>query len=234
MSEPSPERIHLHHVEGARRGDVDSFCQANVVIGRSRDCDVVFENESVTSSHHAVIRQANGQFELVDSHGTNGTFVNDARVEKRLLEDGDLIQFGVEGPVVRVALPSQRDTKTTRRLFAPLVFERAPERAAEPAMLSTTLSRRRHVRFVRNATAIYIGGAIAVTQLADLLISRYGWPRDWFTGILTVVIGGFLATLVASGFRGAPGTQRTRPVEVLLHLLVVTATGAALWHVLRR
>ena len=40
MNEPLVERVVLLHVEGPRSGEVDSFCQPTVVIGRDVNCQI--------------------------------------------------------------------------------------------------------------------------------------------------------------------------------------------------
>jgi hypothetical protein len=99
------DRIELHYVEGPRKGEIEAFRQPSITIGRAPDCHLVFPNERGTSAHHAVIRNVDGRFELFDSHSTNGTFVNDMRIQHTTLEDGDVIRFGVFGPQVRVRFP---------------------------------------------------------------------------------------------------------------------------------
>jgi predicted component of type VI protein secretion system len=96
------ERILLHHVEGSRAGQVDSFTQPVVTVGRAPDCHLVFTEEKGVSGRHCEIRQGNGQFELVDNNSTNGTFVGDERVTAQVLKSGDQIRFGWMGPVVKV------------------------------------------------------------------------------------------------------------------------------------
>jgi predicted component of type VI protein secretion system len=98
------ERILLHHLEGSRAGQVDSFTQPVVLVGRSPDCHLVLSSDKGVSGRHCEIRQANGQFEVVDSNSTNGTFVGDERVSAQALKNGDTIRFGWMGPVVRVEI----------------------------------------------------------------------------------------------------------------------------------
>jgi hypothetical protein len=106
MSEPLVERIVLH-VEGPRGGEVDSYCQPTVVIGRAPDCHLVFPTERGVSGHHAVIRLHDGMVELEDTHSTNGTFVNDVRVDRCALKHDDTIRLGSIGPLLRVELPDR-------------------------------------------------------------------------------------------------------------------------------
>lgn len=61
-------------------------------LGRQLDNDIVFNEESV-SRNHAEIRCDNGQYILHDLLSTSGTFVNSRRIERCLLNSGDLISL---------------------------------------------------------------------------------------------------------------------------------------------
>jgi pSer/pThr/pTyr-binding forkhead associated (FHA) protein len=61
-------------------------------LGRQLDNDVVFHEESI-SRFHAEIRYEDGKYVLYDNHSTAGTFVNSKRVERCVLNSGDLISF---------------------------------------------------------------------------------------------------------------------------------------------
>jgi two-component system cell cycle response regulator len=64
-----------------------------MVIGRSRGCDVLLEQDS-TSRRHAVIRFSGGRYVLQDMGSTNGTCVNDESVSDASLDDGDELRLG--------------------------------------------------------------------------------------------------------------------------------------------
>jgi pSer/pThr/pTyr-binding forkhead associated (FHA) protein len=61
-------------------------------IGRQLDNDVVFHEEAVSRSH-AEIRYEEGKYVLYDNHSTAGTYVNSKRIERCILNSGDLISF---------------------------------------------------------------------------------------------------------------------------------------------
>ena len=63
-----------------------------VRLGRQLDNDIVFQEESV-SRNHAEIRCENGKYILHDLLSTSGTFVNNRRIERCLLNSGDLISL---------------------------------------------------------------------------------------------------------------------------------------------
>ena len=70
--------------------DLDKDC---VVIGRSSDCDIQLDDESV-SREHAEIRHGLEGYGIQDLQSTNGTWVNDVRINSSQLTAGDRIRCG--------------------------------------------------------------------------------------------------------------------------------------------
>lgn len=73
-----------------------------VNIGRKRDNDITLDDRTI-SGHHArlTIRPHHNPYlnllvevELKDLDSTNGTFVNDNRIESKTLHNGDVLTFG--------------------------------------------------------------------------------------------------------------------------------------------
>jgi FHA domain-containing protein/uncharacterized protein DUF1707 len=65
-----------------------------VVVGRSRDCDVVVGEETV-SRHHAELRHDDSdQWTVRDLDSTNGTWLNGARVREARVSRGDELWLG--------------------------------------------------------------------------------------------------------------------------------------------
>ncbi|MCS7054387.1 MAG: FHA domain-containing protein [Ignavibacterium sp.] len=64
------------------------------VIGRSKNCDIVVDNRSI-SDKHCTILYRNEKFIISDELSTNGTYVNNEMIEdKTYLKDNDLIKLG--------------------------------------------------------------------------------------------------------------------------------------------
>ena len=61
-------------------------------LGRQLDNDVVFHEEAI-SRFHAEIRYEGGKYVLYDNNSTAGTYVNSKRVERCVLNSGDIISF---------------------------------------------------------------------------------------------------------------------------------------------
>jgi hypothetical protein len=65
----------------------------NVVLGRSRDCDIQLTDANV-SRRHAELRQEGASYWIVDLGSTNGMEVNGKRVKRAKLRAGDTITLG--------------------------------------------------------------------------------------------------------------------------------------------
>jgi pSer/pThr/pTyr-binding forkhead associated (FHA) protein len=61
-------------------------------IGRHLENDIVF-HEDFLSRYHAEIVNDDGKYVLFDKNSTSGTFVNGKKIEKCVLNSGDLISF---------------------------------------------------------------------------------------------------------------------------------------------
>jgi hypothetical protein len=66
---------------------------AAMSIGRAKANQVVVNDVSV-SSEHCRIRPEDGHFVLHDLKSTNGTFVNERRVTRHVLAEGDVLKIG--------------------------------------------------------------------------------------------------------------------------------------------
>ena len=67
--------------------------QAAMSIGRAKANEVVVNDVSV-SSEHCRIRPEDGHFVLHDLKSTNGTFVNERRITRHVLAEGDIMKIG--------------------------------------------------------------------------------------------------------------------------------------------
>jgi len=88
-------------------------------LGRDPEGEVVIDADAaVVSRRHAEIKKIEGQFSISDLKSFNGTLVNDQRIAELVqLFDGDRIQLGVGGPILRVIDPSH--PAAARRVMQP-------------------------------------------------------------------------------------------------------------------
>jgi len=77
-------------VEGTRTITLN---QEITTIGRKADNHIVINHEYV-SRHHAHIRFLDGHYLLEDLHSTVGTSLNGVRIQRAVLQPGDIISLG--------------------------------------------------------------------------------------------------------------------------------------------
>ena len=69
-------------------------------IGRKAGCDIVLDDPGV-SSEHAVIKTVGMKSEILDLDSTNGTYVEDQRIKRHELRNGETITIGKHSLVYR-------------------------------------------------------------------------------------------------------------------------------------
>jgi hypothetical protein len=90
-AEPVDDRRQALLVGGGRRNVLSGN---RVVIGRSREADIVLQDPNV-SRRHAELRREDGAWQVVDLGSTNGIKVNGRRVDHQPLRPGDQVTIGV-------------------------------------------------------------------------------------------------------------------------------------------
>lgn len=103
----------LEIIQGGEVGRSYELTEAESVLGRSPECDVVIEAAAV-SRRHAIIEQNGGGYAVRDLGSRNGTYVNGARVDQQAaLSSGDRIVicdvvFEFQGPLP--AVPEEQES----------------------------------------------------------------------------------------------------------------------------
>ncbi|MEY3701792.1 MAG: hypothetical protein RI891_1084 [Gemmatimonadota bacterium] len=148
--------IEFHFRRGSQSGTRLRLTQTVIRIGRHPENDLRFDLEldRDASSRHAEIRLEEGRYVLTDLGSTNGTFVNGERLTgTRALHDGDVIDFGPNGPSVSLTIqgavaarPEVRQTRSTpvetTPSTAPLPKKNTEVRIAEAVRKETGALRR--------------------------------------------------------------------------------------------
>jgi pSer/pThr/pTyr-binding forkhead associated (FHA) protein len=93
-----------------------------VTIGRSPDNDLPVDNLAV-STYHARVYYEGGRLVVEDLESLNGTFVNDLRVERATLHDGDSIWIGKHHIKVDATADTAIPVDTGRKAVAPKINE---------------------------------------------------------------------------------------------------------------
>jgi pSer/pThr/pTyr-binding forkhead associated (FHA) protein len=93
-----------------------------VSIGRSPDNDLPIDNLAV-STYHARVYVEGGRLVVEDLDSLNGTFVNDLRVERAMLHDGDSIWIGKHNIKVDATADTAIPVDVGRKAAAPKINE---------------------------------------------------------------------------------------------------------------
>lgn len=111
----------------------------SLTIGRGCDCDIQLIHDGVSRRHACITTDDDGHHVLVDLESTNGTFVDNQRIGRQVLEVGTIFEIVrnrlvyEDAPAVLTedqAAPRQAGTPTHRTTVAYSVFE--DETAAPP------------------------------------------------------------------------------------------------------
>jgi FHA domain-containing protein len=79
-------------LQGPQKGELFTLQPSNL-IGTDATCNIVLQDKFM-SSRHAEIKAEQGMWILKDAGSTNGTYVNNKRIDRHELVDNDFIKFG--------------------------------------------------------------------------------------------------------------------------------------------
>ena len=96
----------LHHLTGSLRGQSQYFALETLRFGTGKECGVMFDKarDPMVTPLHAEFEAQDGTPTLRDLSGQNALLINNRQTVEAALHDGDLIQFGQHGPLVRFRL----------------------------------------------------------------------------------------------------------------------------------
>lgn len=89
------------------------LAQNETWLGRAGSDDILLNQDTSTSRHHALLKYIDDQYVISDQHSTNGVLVNGQKLANEttyVLKDGDLITIGNYELVFRCTIPEARHT----------------------------------------------------------------------------------------------------------------------------
>ena len=162
-----------------------------VCIGRAPDNDIPIDNLAVSNYHARVYTEA-GRLVVEDLDSLNGTFVNDLRIERATLRDGDSIAIGKHHIVVDETRDAAVPVDAGRKVAAPKVDE---------TMVLDTKERR---EMLQQAVAVGERSQIAPTRVRVPTLSVLSGKTDQkeylLTNKLTVIGKSEMATVRLRGW----------------------------------
>src|SRR5260370_25896975 len=137
-------------------------------IGRSPDNDLPVDNLAV-SNYHARVYFEGGRLVVEDLDSLNGTFVNDLRVERATLHDGDSIWVGKHHIKVDATADAAIPWDTGRKTAAPKINETMVlETRGRREMLQQAAAMGERAQFsagrMKDATLVILSGKIDIRE----------------------------------------------------------------------
>ncbi len=105
-SQPTPGTFTLVHISGSRRGQTQEFAVNRLRIGTDPSNELAFDplRDSAVALFHAEITVENCEVVLRHKGNEKSTFVNHQCVTEIILQDNDLLRFGIGGPQIRIRI----------------------------------------------------------------------------------------------------------------------------------
>jgi len=165
-------------------------CKSVLTIGRDRNSDIVLPDLHASRNHSMIRRLGQGDYYLIDSGSSNGSFVNQQRISTPyLLKDGDFITMG---RVEMVFHQTKRESIAVDTLsLQDTLISDTPEEIRQITILVadirgfTTLSEQVHIRtltrlmnswFHQVSDTIFAHGGTVDKFIGDCVFAR--WESD--------------------------------------------------------
>lgn len=163
-------RPQLLHLSGADRGRTATYHERSLLFGSAADCTVPLTGPAV-AEHHARLDWDEEQCAFLLRALEGQVFVNGNEIEEIVLQDGDRLEFGVDGPILRfhVYVPEGAVCKPVRRMLADA---RAVAKVSGGAAATRSFTRD---LFTQATMQLKVGFPLAV--IAAALVA--GWLGGW-------------------------------------------------------
>jgi DNA-binding CsgD family transcriptional regulator len=79
---------------GRHSGEVFELDEGEWIVGKDDGCRIRLTDSGVSRRHAKLVRSSDGMVVIIDLQSTNGTWVNDARVEMTALREGHRVGIG--------------------------------------------------------------------------------------------------------------------------------------------
>jgi pSer/pThr/pTyr-binding forkhead associated (FHA) protein len=145
MKRPPVIVVQLVHISGPLKGEIQTFSEECITIGRNPGCYLHFPPDltCVSRNQAEIVREGN-QFKLID-HSSNGTFVNGKQATEAYLKNGDILEFSQGGPKVSFLTEIREAPVEAARPSRPPVREEpgpAPQPAAQRRIIQPVREQR--------------------------------------------------------------------------------------------
>ncbi|HLA94239.1 MAG TPA: PrsW family glutamic-type intramembrane protease [Pyrinomonadaceae bacterium] len=178
-------KLRLTITSGTLEGQVFDLETGFMTIGRGENCTVRFDPraERIASKQHAFIEAKSDGFYISDNQSTNGTMLNDMRVQTAKLNSGDTIQFGrngtfatvaIETPVTAPAIPQQEFRQLEINEFQQAAAQVPQQKSFQNSVANFGLGHLEAPKPPPSNVGLYVGLAIAGLLLIPLVLVVVG------------------------------------------------------------
>lgn len=113
---PGERRPYLLVLSGSGIGRALKLEKRSYVLGRGQDVDFRLDDEGISRKHAKVVLLPQGVVMLKDLGSTNGTFVNDRRIDAHPLNEGDRVQLGASA-TLKFGFEADVEAQVREQLF---------------------------------------------------------------------------------------------------------------------
>jgi len=207
--EANSQTARLIGLYGAYKGNEYPLTKDEFIIGRSQECDLKCDENTISAQHAKITRKGN-QYQVEDLGSTNGTFVNDTRIDKKVLRTDDRVKFDIfvfrfinPADVSRTVISSSPDflkmqetvirseSKTDQTQVAPLPSEKTndapPPDQKKPLTETISFRKRGHplpglILGLLVSLLVGLGGTLAIAWAhADVALSQIlSFLPNWY------------------------------------------------------
>ena len=120
LSQPTPTLAWLAIGSGSRAGRLFPLDPHGTMVGRDAQNDIVLDDDAVSRQHAKLrieegARKKSAQFYIYDLGTSNGTFVNDRKIVRVALHDGDAIRIGETELIFKTVEPQAKTKAKSKR-----------------------------------------------------------------------------------------------------------------------
>ena len=219
--------IRIQHLSGSLKGQTSASGKSTVRVGRAEDCDLRFDaaKDPKVSGHHAEFLYEDGCWFVVDTGSTNGTLIDGQRVSKARLRQGEEVQLGAGGPLVRVEFDAADGLGGAMKTEAVNIKD-IPALLSKPSIDSTSQLSAMSAELKQSADT-------QTANLAELAAKRVAEERRKAGGVSSGQTMQIMASTLRQVQQTTRSSTRKRWVKVVMGvggaaLLVVAAMGVVI------
>ena len=165
--------------------------QERLVVGRDSTNQIVINDPSVSREHAAIVAVGNDHI-LEDLASANGTFVNGTRMPRRILQHGDVVEFGAFN-LRYLNSKTATEVDLDRTMLIEGIAEAQAGLPADGEALPVQRTRPTRINFPKGRVHMVSGPRAGTTIELDRVVATFGKPGHHSAVLVRRPHGYFLA-----------------------------------------